>query len=90
MSSKDLITQDPEVVQSDVDGLTMLMSIETGRYYSLSRIGTHIWKQLERPCSQSDIIAKLKLDFDVSDEQCQRETQKFLEELRQRGLICQV
>jgi hypothetical protein len=80
--------QDPEVVQSDVDGQSMLMSIETGRYFSLSRIGTHIWKQLEQPCTESTIIAKLKLDFDVSDEQCERETKTFLQELRERRLIC--
>jgi len=59
----------------------VMMSIETGNYVTLSRVGTRIWELIETPTAVSDLCAKLLEEFNVTPEICDAEVATFLAEL---------
>ena len=82
-----IISQIEEIVASDIDGETVMMSIENGEYYGLDDIGSRIWELLEKPIKVSDLIDTLLERFDVDRETCERDVLKFLNELKEDKIL---
>jgi hypothetical protein len=76
-----------DVVHTEVEQHTMLMSIELGKYYSLSPVGTRIWQLLEEPQSISQLLEQLQEEFDVSEDECRKDLTFVLEQLEERLLL---
>jgi hypothetical protein len=57
------------------------MSIETGNYVTLSRVGTRIWELIEQPLTVAALCARLADEFDVSPAVCATEVDAFLNNL---------
>ena len=81
------ISQIEEIVASDIDGETVMMSIENGEYYGLDDIGSRIWKLIEKPVKVSDLIDTLLERFDVDRETCEKDVLKFLNELNEDKIL---
>lgn len=81
------IQRNPEMISSNMDGETVMMSIENGEYYGLNNIGTRIWELLEKKISLSDLIAQLTREFDVKTNECEKDTTTFLNQLIDKKLI---
>ena len=81
VSTKTIISRTQEIVATDIDGETVMMSIENGKYYGLDLIGSRIWKLMEKPIKVSDLINILLEKFDVDRETCERDVLKFLNDL---------
>lgn len=71
----------------ELDGETILMSIDKGRYYGMDSIGSRIWKLIEHPIVVSDLCEQLCKEFKVSAEECERDTLNFLNQLAQASLL---
>jgi len=82
-----VISQIEEIVASDIDGETVMMSIENGKYYGLDDIGSRIWELIEQPIKVSDLIDALLERFDVDRETCERDVLKFLNELNDDKIL---
>lgn len=76
-----IIRRNPEIVHSDMDGETVMMSINEGNYYGLNGVGSQIWDLLEQEMSMDAICTELLRSFDVEEEQCRSEVLAFLEEM---------
>jgi len=59
----------------------VLMSVETGNYLTLSRVGARIWELIEPAIEVEDLCARLIGEFDVPSEVCQVEVEAFLADL---------
>ncbi len=81
------ISQIEEIVASDIDGETVMMSIENGEYYGLDDIGSRIWELIEKPVKVSDLIDTLLERFDVDRETCKKDVLKFLNELNEDRIL---
>jgi hypothetical protein len=81
------VTQTKELVSSDLDGETVLLSIETGKYYNMDPIGSRIWELIKDPMSVSDLIDILLGEFEVDRQQCEAEVLAFLNKLAEDNLI---
>jgi hypothetical protein len=62
------------------------MSIEAGRYFSLTPVGSRIWQLIESPATAGDVVTALEREFEIDEERCRAETFTFLEGLVVRGL----
>ena len=82
-----VIRQIEEIVASDIDGETVMMSIENGEYYGLDDIGSRIWELIARPIKVSDLIDTLLERFDVDRETCEIDVLKFLNELNEDRIL---
>ena len=86
-SDDSIIGRKDEIISGDVDGETVMMSIEGGNYHSLNETGSRIWELLESPCTVGRIIETLKDEFDAKPEVITEEVYRFLGQLLERDVI---
>jgi hypothetical protein len=82
-----IISRIEEIVASDIDGETVMMSIENGKYYGLDDIGSRIWELIEKPIRVSDLIDTLLGRYEVDRKTCERDVLKFLNELNEDEIV---
>ena len=70
-----------------MDGETVMMDIENGKYYSLGKTGSVIWDLLEQPRSLNSICEVLSSRFAVSPETCEADVSAFLKQMLDQNLI---
>jgi len=87
IKSDSIIKKNHEILASDIDGETVMMSIENGKYYGMDEIGSRIWGLINGENTPATIIDKLLKEFDVSREECMTDVMDFLEELKKNELI---
>ena len=74
-------------VATSIGDETAVMSIKRGRYYAVGSVAERIWQLLEAPVSPREIAERLREEYDIAPEQCQREVGVFLNELIEEGLV---
>ncbi len=81
------ISRIPEMLSTDFDQETVLMSIDAGAYYGLEGPARSIWEMLESPSTVAELVERLVKEYDVAPEACTADVERFLEELDREGLI---
>ena len=82
-----VIKRSDELVHSDMDGETVMMSIEQSQYYGLDSVGTRIWDLIEDQMRVSDICAALMNEYDVTEQQCQQDVISFLQDMLENNTV---
>lgn len=82
-----VITGKKDIVAADMDGETVMMGIETGKYYNLGKMGGVIWAILEQPVSVAAVIEQLLEKYEVTRQQCEEEVIDFLKQIQKEGLL---
>ncbi|BBE71025.1 lasso peptide biosynthesis PqqD family chaperone [Oharaeibacter diazotrophicus] len=70
-----------------LDQELLMMSVEQGRYYNLNAVGARIWELLETPTSADALVAALTAEYEVDPDTARAHVERFLGELRRRGLL---
>lgn len=81
------IEQNKEVFAGEIDNETVMMHIQTGKYYGLDDIGSRIWKMAEEKIRVKEIIVKLMEEFDVDEQQCEKDVIELLNDMKANDLI---
>lgn len=76
-----------QLLATDLDEETILMSIEQGAYYGMEQTARRIWELIATPHTVADLCRQLAAEYHVEPEACQQDLLPFLEELRSEGLI---
>jgi len=76
-----------EFLCTEVDSETVMMHTETGKYYGLDKVSTHIWQLLENNLSLSDLVKLLIEEYQVERETCEKDTKELLEGMLQLQMI---
>ncbi|MBP7336178.1 PqqD family peptide modification chaperone [Niveispirillum sp.] len=74
-------------LSTEVDGETMLMSIDNGQYYGLDEIGSEIWRRLASPVGVDVICRGLGEIYDGDPAQIEQDVLALLTRLREERLI---
>lgn len=74
-------------VSTDMDGETVLMSIEHGSYFGIGGTGSLIWERLEEAQTEDALVEAVRARYDVSEEDCRRDVTAFLARLIENGLV---
>ena len=69
------------VLDSEVDGEIVMMSIDQGTYSGLDGIGREIWRLIDTPRRVSEICDVMMEHYDVERETCERDVLLFLNDL---------
>ena len=75
------------LLATDLDDETILMSIEQGAYYGMEQTARRIWELIATPHTVADLCRQLAEEYQVEPEVCRKDLLPFLEELRSEGLI---
>jgi hypothetical protein len=82
-----VVAQIEELVSSDLDGETVMMSVKNGKYYGMDAIGSRIWALIKQPRSVSELCDILLTEFNVDRERCEKDVLIFLNKLAEDNLI---
>ncbi len=87
IKNQDKIILNQELLQSEIDGETIMMSIDNGKYYGLNTVASRIWEIVKEEPVFSEIIEKLLNEYDIDKQQCESETKEFLNNLYENKLV---
>src|SRR5512139_2248742 len=76
-----------DLLATDLDGETILMSIEQGAYYGMEKTARRIWELVEKPIKVADLCRQLAEEYQVDPVTCERDILAFLEELCSENLV---
>jgi len=79
--------RDPDIIATDMDGETVMMSIEQGRYFGLSGVGPFLWNLLAEPMSVDELCTRVLQDYDVDEATCRTDVSTFVDELLDKGVL---
>jgi|GEM_PF-1881227 len=57
----------------------IMMNMETGDFVAMNHVGAAIWKLTEQPATLKNLVEQLQNIYEISEEQCIRETVEFLQ-----------
>jgi hypothetical protein len=83
----DTFRPQPDIVSRRLDDQTVLVNLRTNRIFELNRTGARLWELLGEGSSESQIVERLLAEFEVPQEQLEREVRALLDSLLDEGLI---
>lgn len=81
------VVRSPGNIVSDMDGETVLLSVENGKYYNLGEIGGRVWELVETPTTVNQLVTTLLSEYDVEQKVCEEQVISFLNHLLEEQLI---
>lgn len=79
--------REPDLITADMDGETVMMSIQHGEYLGLNRVASRVWELLAEPSSVDTLVARICAEFEVDPATCAFDLQAFTQELLDNGLV---
>lgn len=77
----------PTVVHEMVDGEVIIVDFETGNYFSLDRIGAHIWSMIEAQARVGEIHSELSRHYAGRPDEIEEGLGRFVHELIENNLV---
>lgn len=83
-------TVHPKIVSETIDGEVIILNLDRGRYYSLTRAGTDAWNALGRAASAPEIVEELLARYRGTRSEVEQAVEQLLDHLRREELILPV
>ncbi len=87
LTPESTIQQNSDFIHAEIDGETVMMSIDSGEYHGLDVIASRIWELIETPVTIDTLVAQIMDEYEVEKEQCQSDVTVFLEKMAEDKLI---
>ena len=84
---EDKLSRAQEMLSTELDQETILMSIDAGAYYGLKGPAQSIWEKLESPVTFSALVDMLVKEYKITSEACAADLKGFLAEMEREGLL---
>lgn len=81
------ITRNSDIIEANIEGETIMMSITNGQYYELVSTAARIWDMIKEPKVVADICSELNEAYDVGREQCEHDVIHFLNHLAELNVV---
>ncbi|MBI2425363.1 MAG: lasso peptide biosynthesis PqqD family chaperone [Candidatus Hydrogenedentes bacterium] len=76
-----------DLITSEVDGETVMMSVSAGSYFGLDPLGSRIWDLLESPKSIQELTTALQAEYDVDEPTCTKDLSAFFHRMLEHGVV---
>ncbi|PWQ92596.1 PqqD family peptide modification chaperone [Leucothrix pacifica] len=88
MDVQTTLKRNPELLAVDMDGETVMMDMESGNYFGVNSVGSHIWEALEDENHVAAIIETVNSQFEVGTEDTvQDDVLAFLSDMVEQKLV---
>jgi hypothetical protein len=92
MKSRTLTTETTAVaaenaLSTTIDGETVILHRDAGKYYGLNEVGTFIWELLQEPRSLDELCQEVITAYDVERQRCRNDIEELLVELAETDLV---
>ncbi len=88
--TNDVYTKTDIVYSAVINGRTVVLNMETGRFYHLDETGCLIWQLLEKPSTVSDVAAGVAKECGISVSECEADVAGFMDSLCSKNLITKI
>ncbi len=75
------------VVSREIEGETVLLHLESGRYFGLNAVGTRVWQLLGELGRPQPVVEALLREFEVAPADLESDVLALLEQLAAHGLV---
>ncbi len=82
-----VVVRSAAILDASVGEETVLMSVETGQYYTLKVTSRAIWERLREPVRVRDLCADLANAYEAPLDTVERDTLAFLNHLEAQNMI---
>lgn len=82
-----LLSRNPDICAAELDGEVCLFNPESAEYLNLNATGSCIWNLLAQPVPLRDLVFRLEERYAVDHGICQEETERFVEDALQKGML---
>jgi hypothetical protein len=76
-----------DVLIQELQGESVLLNVQTGRYFGLDEVGTRMWAVLTASGSLRAAFETLLAEYDVDEQQLQQDLRTLVEKLVEHGLL---
>jgi hypothetical protein len=87
LTLESVVMQNPDQLATQFSGDTVLMSLQTGRYYGMRAAAGRIWDLLRGPRTVASVCEALLEEYSVDRDRCEREVLAFLGDLATEDLL---
>ena len=88
MDIQTTLKRNPELLAVDMDGETVMMDMESGNYFGVNAVGSHIWEALKTESSVEAIVEAVTCQFEVNDgDSVQGDVLEFLSDMVEQQLV---
>jgi DNA-directed RNA polymerase delta subunit len=88
LSSQSIVLTEDIVSRANKDGTFVIMKMDdSDTFFKINGVATEIWKGLSEGNQLKDVVADIQENFDVSEEQLEKDVEVFLTTLKTNGLI---
>lgn len=87
ITNTSIVRRIPNQVFSEIDGEIAMLCVKKGEYLNFNEVASDIWGHLNDPKKYQEILKYLSSKYQVSKEQCEKNTKSYLLELFEYGLI---
>lgn len=81
------IHRNPDLIATDMDGDTVMMSIDSGEYFGVGGVGPRVWELLEQTTDVRAIVQAIRSEYDVDEASCQADMLQFVATLMEHDLV---
>ena len=74
-------------VETEIDGETVVMELETGDFFSLSGSALSIWQLIDGTHDRSSLVAAVAAEYQVAEAQLAGEIDAFVADLKAAKLV---
>jgi hypothetical protein len=87
LTEESVVSQADGLVATDIDGETVMMSVEHGRYYGFDLVGSRVWELISEPIKVSSLVDALLTEYDVDRDRCQKGVIAVLQAMLEEKVI---
>lgn len=87
MEMKEVVKLKKQLNVTDLSGEKVMIDFESGKYFMIKGTGNDIWDMIQNEITVEEIISKLLSEYDVSEEECTKSVNEFLNKLRELDFI---
>jgi hypothetical protein len=66
---------------------TVLLHLESGKYFSLNRVGGIVWEQVQKETTVSNVVDAIVARFDVERARCEADVLRIIASLSEAGFV---
>jgi hypothetical protein len=77
----------PNQVSTSLGNEAVILGADAGQYFGLNEVGARIWELVQEPVLVSAICAAVCAEYEVAEDECERDVLELLGQLRAKGLL---
>ena len=78
---------EPEVISENVDEEVIIISFDSGNYYSLNKVGADIWKFIKNGPTVGEVVQRIISRYNGSHRDIENSVKQFMAELEKENLV---